>query len=141
VTADAGLQDIFAEVIYEDLPAAVAWLPDAFGFVLGRSATTPKGTVTFAEMHVGSGTVLLRSPERHRELNPRSLDGTSQQLYVALGDPDAHHLAAEAAGAEIVLAPTDTDFGARMYSARDLEGHLWTFGTYRVRGARNVIPQ
>jgi hypothetical protein len=72
VTVDAGLQDIFAEVIYEDLPAAVAWLPDAFGFVLGRSATTPKGTVTFAEMHVGSGTVLLRSPERHRELNPRS---------------------------------------------------------------------
>jgi len=24
-------------------------------------------------------------------------------------------------------------FGARLYSARDLEAHLWTFGTYQVR--------
>lgn len=132
VSTGAGPQNVFAEVIYEDLSAAVEWLLEAFGFALGRTAKTPEGAVSFAEMHVGSGTVLLRSPERDRELNPRSLGGISQQLYVPVGDPDAHHLEAEAAGAEIVLAPTDTDFGARMYSARDLEGHLWTFGTYQV---------
>lgn len=133
MSTGAGPQNVFAEVIYEDLAAAVAWLPEAFGFALGRTAKTPEGAVSFAEMYVGWGTLLLRSPERHRELNPRSLGGTSQQLYVPVGDPDAHHLEAEAAGAEIVLAPTDTDFSAHVYSARDLEGHLWTFGTYRVR--------
>lgn len=70
--------------------------------------------------------------ERPGEGNPRSLKGTSQQLYVPGADLDVHHSTAKAAGAEIVLAPTDTDYGARMHSARDLEGHLWTFGTYQV---------
>jgi uncharacterized glyoxalase superfamily protein PhnB len=26
---------------------------------------------------------------------------------------------------------TDTDYGSRDFSARDPEGNLWTFGTYR----------
>ena len=25
----------------------------------------------------------------------------------------------------------DTDYGSREYTARDLEGHEWSFGTYR----------
>ena len=126
-------RNVFAEVIYEDLPAALAWLPGAFGFVPGRLARNDEGTVTFAEMHVGSGTVLLRAPAEDRERNPLSLGGTSQQLYVLVDDPDAHHLRAKATGAQIVLEPTDLSFGARLYSARDVEGHLWSFGTYRVR--------
>ncbi len=40
---------------------------------------------------------------------------------------------ATAAGAEIVMEPTDMDFGARNYAARDPEGHLWGFGTYWPR--------
>lgn len=26
---------------------------------------------------------------------------------------------------------TDQDYGSREFTARDLEGHLWCFGTYR----------
>ena len=26
---------------------------------------------------------------------------------------------------------TDQDYGSRDYTARDLEGQIWTFGTYR----------
>ncbi|HTF54993.1 MAG TPA: VOC family protein [Pseudonocardia sp.] len=132
-SVDGNPLNVFAEVIYEDLPGALAWLPDAFGFVPGRLARNAEGTVIFAEMHVGSGTVLLRAPDGDRELNPLSLGGISQQLYVLVGDPDAHHGHAKAAGAQIVLEPTDMSFGARLYSARDLEAHLWTFGTYQVR--------
>lgn len=29
------------------------------------------------------------------------------------------------------MALTDTDYGSRDYSARDPEGSLWSFGTYR----------
>jgi len=39
------------------------------------------------------------------------------------------------AGVEIIDPLRDTDFGAREYHVRDLEGHLWTFGTYRPEGA------
>ena len=50
-------------------------------------------------------------------------------MYVE--DVDAHFERARAAGAEITSPPRDTDFGSREYHARDLEGHPWTFGTYR----------
>lgn len=44
---------------------------------------------------------------------------------------DGHHDRAVAAGAEIVMGLTDQDYGSREYAARDSEGNLWCFGTYR----------
>lgn len=34
-------------------------------------------------------------------------------------------------GAEITTELHDTDYGSRDYAARDPEGNLWNFGTYR----------
>lgn len=52
-------------------------------------------------------------------------------IYAVVADPDAHHAAAVAAGAKIVRELEDMDYGSREYSARDPEGNLWSFGTYR----------
>ena len=38
---------------------------------------------------------------------------------------------AKAAGAEIVREIEDTPYESREYTARDPEGHVWSFGTYR----------
>jgi uncharacterized glyoxalase superfamily protein PhnB len=51
-------------------------------------------------------------------------------IYIDVEDVDAHDRRAKAAGAEIVMELRDTDYGSREYSARDLDGHLWAFGTY-----------
>jgi uncharacterized glyoxalase superfamily protein PhnB len=51
-------------------------------------------------------------------------------IYAVIADPDAHHARAEGAGARIVRELEDTPYGSREYSARDLEGNLWSFGTY-----------
>ncbi|MFN8112810.1 MAG: VOC family protein [Solirubrobacterales bacterium] len=51
--------------------------------------------------------------------------------YVVCADPDALHERAAAAGAEILMPPTDQDHGSRDFTARDPEGNLWSFGTYR----------
>jgi uncharacterized glyoxalase superfamily protein PhnB len=53
------------------------------------------------------------------------------RYYVAIDDVDAHHDLARSEGADIVMAVHDTDYGSREYTARDPEGHLWSFGTYR----------
>jgi uncharacterized glyoxalase superfamily protein PhnB len=45
-------------------------------------------------------------------------------------DPDAHYARAKAEGAEIVIDIKDEDYGGRGYTCRDLEGHVWTFGSY-----------
>jgi uncharacterized glyoxalase superfamily protein PhnB len=29
------------------------------------------------------------------------------------------------------MAPHDTDYGSHDFMARDPEGHIWSFGTYR----------
>jgi uncharacterized glyoxalase superfamily protein PhnB len=45
-------------------------------------------------------------------------------------DVDRHHAQAATSGAEIVTPPIDQDYGGRFYACRDLEGNVWSFGTY-----------
>lgn len=97
----------------------------------------PDGTIDHAEMHFGAGTIMLEGPlpeTEYRLKSPQALGGASQMIYVTVEDPDAHHVPAKAAGAQIIMEPWDTNYGARNYTARDLEGHLWGFGTYTPRG-------
>ncbi len=54
-------------------------------------------------------------------------------MYVQ--DIDAHYARACVAGAEIVYPLRQTDYGSREYAARDLEGNLWSFGTYQPGAA------
>jgi uncharacterized glyoxalase superfamily protein PhnB len=51
-------------------------------------------------------------------------------VYIALDDVDVHYQRAKAAGVEVLNEPHDAmDSAQRGYSARDLEGNLWSFGT------------
>lgn len=65
---------------------------------------------------------------------PRQLGGAmTGGIYVVVDDADSHHERARDAGAEIVQPLADEDYGSRGYAARDPEGHVWNFGTYRPR--------
>jgi uncharacterized glyoxalase superfamily protein PhnB len=132
------LPNIFPEIVYDDAAAAVEWLARAFGFTLGELIPGPGETIAHAELHYGPGTIMVKSAttERLWGSSPRTLGGINQSVFVAVADPDAHHERAQAAGAEIIMAPTDMDFGARNYAARDPEGHVWGFGTYWPRDRR-----
>jgi uncharacterized glyoxalase superfamily protein PhnB len=50
-------------------------------------------------------------------------------MAVMVDDVDRHHERAVAAGAMVVSPPRDMPYGVREYSARDLEGGLWSFMT------------
>jgi uncharacterized glyoxalase superfamily protein PhnB len=137
-TARDRLPNIFPEIIYDDAPAALEWLARAFGFVVGEVIPGPDGTIAHAEMHYGPGTIMLKSATTETLFgrSPRTLGGINQSIFVAVDDPDAHCERAKTAGAEIVMEPTDMNFGARNYAAHDPEGHLWGFGTYWPRDRR-----
>src|SRR5262249_7206477 len=67
-----------------------------------------------------------------------------QGLYVHVGDVDAHHARAQAAGAVIATPLQDMDYGSREYSAYDVDGHLWGFGTYTMdapEGPATIFPE
>jgi uncharacterized glyoxalase superfamily protein PhnB len=123
---------------YDDATAAVDWLCRAFGFQ--RRLIVPgerNGTIAHAELVYGNGMIMLGSADTHGggydELvtTPRQVGGReTQTAYVIVEDPDAHHARAVAAGAVVVMPLEDKGFGGRGYTCRDLEGHVWNFGSY-----------
>ena len=54
----------------------------------------------------------------------------TQSAHLIVSDADALYAMAKAAGAEILLDIKDEDYGARGFTCRYLEGHIWNFGTY-----------
>ena len=117
---------IFPSLRYRDAPRAIDFLVEAFGFERHEVIENPDGTIAHAELAYGDGAVMLGSD---REDNYGSHVGQGW-MYVVIEDPDAHYARAKAAGAEILLDIKTQDYGGRDYTCRDLEGHVWTFGTY-----------
>ncbi len=120
---------------YTDARAAIDWLERAFGFEPSAVHEGPDGTIGHAELRYGDGLVGLGTepPGGDDRFGARAGLGWT---YVAV-DPaeiDALHDRAVAAGAEVVMGLTDTDYGSRDFSVRDPEGNLWSFGTYRLGG-------
>ena len=92
--------------------------------------------VRHAQLRFGTNVIMLGSIRPDDGMtSPHELGISTQALCVYVDDVDAHFERAQSAGAEIRVPPEDTDFGSREYHTRDLEGHLWTFGTYRPEGA------
>jgi uncharacterized glyoxalase superfamily protein PhnB len=54
----------------------------------------------------------------------------TQSPYVIVTDADVVYARAKLAGAVILIDIKDEDYGGRGFTCRDLEGHIWTFGTY-----------
>jgi uncharacterized glyoxalase superfamily protein PhnB len=126
---------IYPCLSYRDPNGAMEWLARAFGFVRRAAYTGPDGTVVHAEMSYGPGVIMLGSPKPEKGwVSAKDLPAVNQTIYVIVDDPDAHHARAKAAGAEIVMELRDQEYGSREYTARDPEGHYWSFGTYRPGG-------
>ncbi len=124
-----GSPNIFPALRYKNGPAALEWLARAFGFEKQMVVPGPEGAIAHAQMKLGPGVIMLGSG-KHGPGTDNPWDTAKQGIYVYVADVDAHYARAKAAGAEIVMELEDTDYGSRGYSVRDLEGHLWSFGTY-----------
>jgi uncharacterized glyoxalase superfamily protein PhnB len=122
---------IYPVLSYRDAAAAMAWLERAFGFKKVIEVPTPDGGIAHAEMSFGDGMIMLATA---KDVNgwksPLDLPAVNQTVYVYVGDVDTHYQRAKAAHATIVRELADTEYGSREYSALDLEGHHWSFGTY-----------
>ncbi len=129
---DTRVTRIFPFLRYQDAPAAFEWLATAFGFEKQMIVPGPKGTIAHAQLKYGGGIVMIGTSQddEMRLKSPVEAGGATQGIYVHVDDVEAHHDRARAAGAEIVVALEETPYGSREYVARDIEGHLWSFGSY-----------
>jgi len=126
------MQTIFPILRYADARAAIRSLCACFGFVELFSVPESGPFVRHAQLKLGTNVIMLGSVRPDERMStPRALGAATQALCVYVDDLDAHFERARSAGAEITSPIRATDFGAREYHALDLEGHSWTFGTYR----------
>jgi uncharacterized glyoxalase superfamily protein PhnB len=132
MTSTQPFGDVYPSLIYDDAPAAIEWLCLAFGFEQRLVVHGPHDRVEHSELTFGSAVLMVSSPNAEaRRLSPRTLGGVSHALSLHVDDPDAHYRQARLAGAVILRELRDEDYGSRGYMAKDPEGHLWYFGTYR----------
>ncbi|MFG2331412.1 VOC family protein [Streptomyces sp. NPDC048604] len=122
--------DICPTLRYEDAKAAIKLLTEAFGFAAHAVYEGEDGRVLHAELTYGNGMVMLGSSGTGSEFDRLMASGGPTGVYVHVTDVDDHHARAVAHGVEIVMPPTDQEYGSRDYMARDAEGNVWSFGTY-----------
>jgi uncharacterized glyoxalase superfamily protein PhnB len=121
-------------LVYEDVGRAISWLCRAFGFA-ERLRLERDGVVGHAQLAVAEGALMLgRSGGPYRA--PHGND-VAAYVHIAVDDVEKHFDQAKAAGASIVKPPTDMPFGVRQYTARDPEGHWWTFS----QNVADVAPE
>jgi len=121
---------------YRDAPRMIEWLCSAFGFKRHLVVDDDQGGIAHAQLTLGPGMIMLGSARSgddqfgRLQSTPKVLGGTTQSPYLVVPDADEMYRRAKAAGAEIVIEIKDEDYGGRVFSCRDPEGHLWNIGSY-----------
>ena len=129
--------NIIPSLRYADAAKAIDWLCDAFGFERQMVVPGENGAIAHAQLGFGNGMLMLGSGGGHegafdeRVRPPKSRkEPRPSSIYVIVEDADAHYARARAAGAEILSELEDPEYGGRAYTCSDLEGNVWTFGSY-----------
>lgn len=125
---------LFPTLRCHDAEKMIAWLCDNLGFAEHFIHRTEQG-VQHAQLSIGLSILMLGQARKDRydalvgELGGRRTDA----LYLAVDDVDAIAAKVRASGAVIEMEPYDTDYGAREFAFRDIEGNLWSCGAYWPR--------
>ncbi|MFC4519235.1 VOC family protein [Cupriavidus pinatubonensis] len=132
-----------AAVFYREPLGALDWLEQAFGFTRTLVITDDQGKLAHAEMRFGDSYLMVGSEWADFTASPASVNGkNTQSIHVHLQDGlDTHCERARAAGAVIIREPEDQFYGDRVYTARDPEGHVWTFGQTVRKVSREEAEQ
>jgi uncharacterized glyoxalase superfamily protein PhnB len=132
-TPEAPPPTVWPTLKARDARGLIRFLVDAFGFeevvTYGDQPDGSGDVVVHAELAWPLGGGVMLGSARDDDAWPVPPGGAG--CYVVTDDPDALHARAVAAGAEVVRPLHDTDYGSRDFAARDPEGNLWSFGTYR----------
>ena len=121
---------------YRDAHAAIDWLCRVFGFTRNAVYEGPNNTVAHAQLTYGGGMLMLGSMSNGGEfaklmVQPGEIGGRETGgRYLIVEDCDAAYASAKAAGAEIVQELHSPDYGGKGFACRDLEGYVWSVGSY-----------
>ena len=124
---------VLPHVTYKNLPQAIAWLTRTFGFAVHFHYGDP---ISGAQLHLGNAWIMVNA-SRGDYRSPAELGFGTQSLTIFVEDVEKHYAQATAAGAKIVEALHETEYGEFQFGVMDLEGHHWLF----ARHACDVSPE
>lgn len=126
---------IIPTIQYKNAKTAIEWLCAAFGFKKHLVVPGENNTIIHAQLTYENSMIMLGS-ENDGEYGkliktPNSLNGMNTQApYIIVEEIDEHYKNAVAQGAKILLDIKDQGYGGRGYTCKDIEGHIWNFGSY-----------
>lgn len=120
---------------YSNAKAAIDWLCEAFGFEKHLVVAEDGNRIAHAQLTFGNGMIMLSSIKDNEYgrfiKQPIEMGGYETQApYLIVDNVDAHYDHAKSSGAVVLMEPEDQPHGGRFYTCKDLEGHLWNFGSY-----------
>lgn len=123
------IHEVFAYLRVDDAKAAMQFYAAAFGAVEKFRLVEPSGRIGHAEMLLGPCILMLSDPFPEFGLNaPRGDGDTGCSLHLHVDDADAVSAKAVAAGATILMPPTNQFYGERACRIRDPFRHTWLIG-------------
>jgi uncharacterized glyoxalase superfamily protein PhnB len=121
---------------YRDAPRAIDWLCQVFGFTPQLVVSGANGDIAHAQLGSRTGMIMLGSASNEGAygplvVQPEDIGGAqTQTTYLVVEDADTVYERITAAGGAIVIDIVDEEYGGRGFTCRDLEGHIWSIGTY-----------
>ena len=123
---------------YKNATNAIEWLCNAFGFQKHLIVPNADGKIIHAELTLDNIMIMVGSSDSGTEFSklikhPSDIGGFQTQCpYIILDDKeiDEHYKTAKKNGAKIIVELKEEDYEGKNYSCYDLEGHLWSFGSY-----------
>lgn len=129
---------IIPSIGYQDAKKAIKWLCDAFNFNENVVYKTEDGKIAHAQLTYKGNMIMLGSSDSGSEYSklirhPSEIGGfVTQSPYIIIDDEEieAHYENAKTHGAEMLHELKSEDYGGKNYTCKDLEGHIWNFGSY-----------
>ena len=123
---------------YKDASAAIDWLCKTFGFQKKMVVPAGENKIAHAQLTIGDSMIMINSTGMETEFSkliktPSEVSGVvTQTTYVILSaeEIDAHYENAKSNGTKIIQQLAEQEYGGKNYSCYDIEGHLWSFGSY-----------
>jgi len=107
-------------LVYPDVREAVAWREAA----LGASARVLIGEGHRAQLSLNGAAVIVAEPGNTRVAPSAGV--TTHMVMLRVDDADAVCERARAHGAQVLMEPTDFEFGERQCELEDPFGHRWS---------------
>jgi PhnB protein len=123
------IHEVFPYLMVRDAKAAITFYQQAFGATERFRLVEPSGRIGHAELQLGPAVLMVcdEFPE-YGMVAPQDDRFAGCTIHLHVDNADAMAERAVAAGATVLMPPTDQFYGERSCRLRDPFGHAWLLG-------------